>query len=96
MNERETAEMNAKIHRLSDTIAQQQAQIDRLTGQVTASQQPGLPVRSLDPTQSMTFLENLKDRACQGDLPMGLTDFVDWLRGLYPELYSSRKHPTAK
>lgn len=41
-------------------------------------------------TQTMRILEELTDRAC-GRLPanMGLTEFIDWLRSLYPELYQS-------
>ena len=41
----------------------------------------------------MRVLEDLTDRACKTGLPivsdvkMGLSDFVDWIRGLYPEYY---------
>ena len=44
--------------------------------------------------QTMQTLENLTDRACkQHQLPgnMGLSEFIDWLRGLYPELYKSNQ-----
>lgn len=37
-------------------------------------------------------LEDLTDRACsKGAIPlnMGLSEFVNWLRGLYPDLYKS-------
>jgi len=36
------------------------------------------------------FLENLQDRACKAGLPsgVGLSEFTDYLRGLYPEHYT--------
>lgn len=39
-------------------------------------------------------LEDLTDRACKDGvirpkMPETLSEFVDWLRGLYPELYST-------
>jgi len=36
-------------------------------------------------------LEDVTDRACKRGFPngMSLCDFVDWIRGLYPEYYIS-------
>lgn len=51
-------------------------------------------------TQIMRVLEDITDRACQKkQIPsnMGLSNFIDWLRSLYPELYQSKTHqPNSK
>lgn len=43
-----------------------------------------------------SILEDLQDRACRVGIPSGLSDFTDYIRGLYPEFYSillKSKHP---
>lgn len=46
-----------------------------------------------EPTPRLTgrVLEDLQDRACRNLMPTGmtLTEFTDWLRSLYPELYQA-------
>lgn len=39
--------------------------------------------------QTRRILEDIQDRACKEGLPTGmsLTEFTDYIRGLYPELY---------
>jgi len=38
---------------------------------------------------TMRILEEIQDRACKVGLPIGLSDFTNYLRSLYPEYYSA-------
>lgn len=43
---------------------------------------------------TMRILEELQDRACKVGLPIGLSNFTDYIRSLYPEYYSERMAKT--
>lgn len=47
---------------------------------------------TISPELTRQILEDLTDRACKNEtikygVPKTLSEFTDWLRGLYPELY---------
>jgi hypothetical protein len=45
-------------------------------------------------------LEDVQDRACRNDalkaIGVSLTQFTDWIRGLYPEYYTCRSNAGAQ
>jgi len=45
--------------------------------------------KRLDVINKPRILEEMIDRACANGLPIGLSDFSDFVRSLYPEYYSS-------
>lgn len=49
--------------------------------------------KAIEPSDERKMLENLQDRAFNKGLPKGGSgvEFVDYIRGLYPELYTKIK-----